>query len=94
MDDADRQIIQRMDDARDFETTTCPASRHTALCAESLIKGEGYPMLEEEPAHIGSSIAHTVAALWEARAVLAGMGLTWEVGADGKTKWIKKGEGA
>jgi hypothetical protein len=80
MDDQERESIRRMDAVRDINTTTCPASRHSALCAE-------------EPGHVGLSIATTVAALWEARAFLDGLGYTWEIGADRKSRWIKKGEG-
>lgn len=94
MDDQEHESIRRMDAARDINTTTCPASRHSALCAEELIKAGDYPMLAEEPGHVGLSIATTVASLWEARAFLDGLGYAWEIGADGKSRWIKKGEGA
>ena len=60
--------IKRMDATRNFPANTCPASRHTQQIAESLITGEPYPMLTEDPAYCGESIAATVAALWETRA--------------------------
>ena len=50
---------------------TCPASRHAAMIAEVLMKGEAYPMLTEDPAHCGETIASVVTALWEARALIA-----------------------
>ena len=64
-------LLERMNDARDFPANTCGASRHAAMIAEALCKREDYPMLAEEPEHCGGSIAATVAALWECRAKLA-----------------------
>ena len=64
-------LLERMNNARDFPANTCGASRHAAMIAEALCKQEDYPMLAEEPEHCGGSIAATVAALWECRAKLA-----------------------
>lgn len=67
--------IKRMDNARGLSVegglVTCPASRHAQLMAEMLVYRRPYPMLAEEPEYCGESIAHTVAALWEARAKIA-----------------------
>jgi hypothetical protein len=62
-----RELIERLRKARNFPTNTCPASRHAAMIAESLIRGKPYPMLAEEPQHCGESIGCTVASLYEAR---------------------------
>jgi hypothetical protein len=64
-------LLERMNDARDFPANTCSASRHAAMIAEALCRREDYPMLAEEPEHCGGSIAATVSALWECRAKLA-----------------------
>ena len=64
-------LVKQMNDARDFPANTCGASRHAAMIAEALCRGEDYPMLAEEPDHCGESIAATVAALWECRTKLA-----------------------
>ena len=64
-------LVKQMNDARDFPVNTCGASRHAAMIAEALCRGEDYPMLAEEPDHCGGSIAATVAALWECRTKLA-----------------------
>lgn len=67
--DADgRRALRAMRRARDWPTHTCPASRITAEIAEALIKGQLHPMLAEDPQHCGASMAHAVAALWQARA--------------------------
>ena len=63
-------LLERMNDARDFPANTCGASRHAAMIAEALCKNKDYPMLVEEPEHCGESIAATVAMLWECRAKL------------------------
>lgn len=68
---ADLTLTERMDAARDFPNKTCPYSRHAQMIAEHLLKGEPYPMLQEEPAHCGEAIGSTAASLWEARARIA-----------------------
>lgn len=60
--------VQAMEKARIGPHVTCPASRHAAMIAEALVKGQAYPMLAEDPAHCGETIAVVVAALWNARA--------------------------
>jgi hypothetical protein len=64
-------LLERMNNARDFPANTCGASRHAAMIAEALCRQEDYPMLAEEPEHCGGSIAATVAMLWECRVKLA-----------------------
>jgi hypothetical protein len=76
-------LVKRLNDARDFPSNTCGASRHAAMIAEALCKLEDYPMLVEEPEHCGESIAATVAALWECRADLRKMALDL-IAADGQ----------
>lgn len=65
--------IKAMNAARNFPENTCPASRHTAMIAEHLLKGDLYPMLSEEPSHCGGSLASTVTSLWIARSELAAL---------------------
>lgn len=65
-----KAALKAMRKARDFPGNTCAASRHAALIAEHLIKQGQMHMLTDEPGHCGESIAHTVAALWRARARL------------------------
>lgn len=65
-----REKLAEMDAARDFPVNTCPASRHAQMIAEALIRGKPYPMLTEDPAHCGESIAAVVTALYEARSKL------------------------
>jgi hypothetical protein len=65
----DKELIERMESARDFPNNTCGASRHAQDVAEQLIEGR---LIEPELAeHVGESIAATVAALWEARTKIA-----------------------
>ena len=66
-----RNVIARMNRARNFPTMTDPASRHAAMIATALMRGHGYPMLAEEPEHCGVSIGVTVELLWKARAEIA-----------------------
>lgn len=63
-----RNVLARMNRARNFPVGTCSASRHAALIAEELIRRGEYPMLVDEPEHCGISIAVTVELLWKARA--------------------------
>lgn len=72
-----RRIMRRVRDARDFPSNTCAASRHAQIIGEHLVKGRPYPMLQDEPEHCGLSILATVAALYEARAMLK-----WEDASD------------
>ena len=57
-----------MDAARIGPHITCPVSRHAAMMAEAMMRGEPYVMMDEDRAHCGASIGDTVASLWEARA--------------------------
>jgi len=56
--------IARMKAARKGFHVTTPASRHAAMIAKKLIKGEVPPQITEEPELVGESIASTVAHLW------------------------------
>lgn len=66
-----RDAVKRMNKARNFPSGTDACSRHVALMAETLAKGQPYPMLDEEREHCAVSLAITVAMLWEARAALS-----------------------
>jgi hypothetical protein len=66
MDAEGRELLARVDTARNFPENTCSASRHVAQIGEALLSGP-YPMLQEEPEHCAESMLATVAALWEAR---------------------------
>jgi hypothetical protein len=68
LDEHNKAALQAMRKARDFPANTCGSSRHAELIAEQLIRGRPCHMLADEPQHCGESIAHTVAALWAARA--------------------------
>lgn len=61
------------DAARNFPANTCAASRHVQLIGESLIRGEPYPMLQDESEHCGESMLATVKALWTTRDDLAAL---------------------
>lgn len=76
-DDRDHLAVamERMDAARDFPKNTCPASRHVQMLTEALAKGEPFPMLQDDPQHVASSLARVLSALYEARSDLAT--LTW-----------------
>lgn len=62
-----KSIIRQTDDARQFPYNTCPASRHTYQIGCALMRGDPYPMLQEEPQHCGESLMATVGALYLAR---------------------------
>ena len=62
-----RNVLGRMNRARNFPAGTDPSSRHAAMIAEALIRHGEYPMLADEPQHCGISIAVTVELLWKAR---------------------------
>lgn len=66
MTPAQRNLLRRVEGARNFPSNTCPASRHVVLMARGLLTG-GYPMLSEDPAHCAESMLATVEALWKAR---------------------------
>lgn len=63
--------LARMDAARIGPHITCPVSRHAAMMAEAMMRGEPYVMMTEERKYCGSSIGETVASLWAARAEIA-----------------------
>lgn len=60
-------LIRRANRARNFPTNTCPASRHVHMIGEYLIKGKRYPMIDEEPEHVGGSLLSVVESLFKAR---------------------------
>ena len=62
-----RNVIRRVNSARNFPTNTCPASRHAAIIGTHLIRGESYAMLADEPEHCGGTILSVVESLWKAR---------------------------
>lgn len=64
------KAVERADAARDFPNNTCAASRWVQEMGESLVKGEPYPQLAEEPARCGEAMLSVVASLYEARAAL------------------------
>lgn len=68
-----KEQIATMNAARAFPENTCPASRHVAMIAAALLRGEVYPMLAEEPEYCGQSLAATVTGLWNARTAAARM---------------------
>jgi hypothetical protein len=67
MDKETKKAMERADKLRDFPNNTCPASRHTQMIGESLVRKKPFAMLTEEPDHCGGSILSTVASLYEAR---------------------------
>lgn len=62
-----KSVIRQTDDSRQFPINTCPASRHAYQIGCALMRGEEYPMLQEEPQYCGESIMATVGALFRAR---------------------------
>lgn len=77
-----KSSVSAMNRARDFPEGTDPCSRHVAMMAESLARRGAYEMLSDEPRHCAISMAATVRMLWDARAMLHGLGYRcW----DGKT---------
>lgn len=60
--------LRKMNEARTGPKVTCPASRHVAMIGEFMIKGQKYPLAEEDPEYCGEAIVSTVTSLWEARA--------------------------
>ena len=67
-----KRLRARVRKAKNFPTNTCPASRHVQMMAEALLK-DGYPMLDDEPAHCAESMLAVVEALWKARTKMAKM---------------------
>lgn len=63
----DKALLAELDRARAFPVNTCSASRHTEMIGEALLRGQPYPMITEEPEHVGESLLATVAALYAAR---------------------------
>lgn len=64
MDKRLRDLLKRVDQARDFPTNTCPASRHLHMIAKALAAGEPYPMLTEEPEHCAETMLAVLESLW------------------------------
>ena len=60
--------VRRVDLARSFPETTCPASRHVAMIGETLALGKPCGMLRSDPKSVGLDLLAVVAALWEVRA--------------------------
>ena len=67
MDKYSKREVKRIRKARNFPINTCPASRHTQMMGEAMVRGKPYPMMEEEREYCGGSILSTVASLFEAR---------------------------
>lgn len=63
-------LKRRVNKARVFPTTTCPASRHLHIMADCLAGGRVYHMFTDEPEHCAESIYAVLASLWEDRAKL------------------------
>lgn len=59
--------VQRARKARNFPVNTCPASRITEALGHALMKGQPYPLLEEDPKELGVCLISTAASLYEAR---------------------------
>ena len=79
--------IRRMDRHRNFPEGTCPASRHAAMIAKGLVKGDAFVIDSEEYPHAGGSIASTVGSLWQARNMLNKLGYHHRNG-----RWVRKKE--
>lgn len=60
-------LVRRVRRARQFPTNTCPSSRHVQMIGEALLRGRPYPMIEEEPEHVGGSLLSVVESLYKAR---------------------------
>lgn len=79
----ERREIRRMDRHRNFPEGTCPASRHAALIARGLVRGDPFVIDPIEYPHAGGSIASTVGSLWQARNKLHSLGYVWRNG-----RWV------
>lgn len=75
-DETLKRIRERADEARDFPTNTCGASRHAEMIADALIDGEPH-FVTDDAKHCGESILLTVTALWGARTQLKAMKEGW-----------------
>ena len=60
-------LIRRVRRARNFPVNTCPSSRHVQMIGDYLIRGQPYPMIEDEPEHVGASLLAVVESLYKAR---------------------------
>lgn len=68
-----RAAVKRCNTARKADgktVVTCPASRHAQMIAE-LIGRHSFAMVQDEPEHCAQSILAAVAALFEAREMIA-----------------------
>lgn len=66
-----RNLLRRVNRARNFPVNTCPASRHVQMIGEAMIKGKPYSQLDEEPEHVGGSLLSVVESLYKARTEIA-----------------------
>lgn len=66
-----RNLKRRVMRARKFPTNTTPASRHLHTIALSLVNGERYAMLTEEPIHCGETMLLVLLDLWKMKTKLA-----------------------
>jgi hypothetical protein len=66
-----RNLLRRVNRARNFPVNTCPASRHVQMIGEALIKGQKYSMIDDEPEHVGGSLLSVVESLFKARTEIA-----------------------
>ncbi len=71
MDKYAKRALKAVKTARNFPANTCGASRHVQMIGESLVRGEPYPMLQEEADHCGGDMLFVVAALYSARSKIA-----------------------
>lgn len=89
-----KNVLRRVDRARDFGINTCPASRHAHLIGEALIRGQPYPMLTEDPEHCGGTILSVVESLFKARSLLIRHGIDpWSgkpVGSKAHHRWCER----
>lgn len=84
------RVIRRMNRHRDFPEGTCPASRHSAMIATGLIRGDDFVIDPIEYPHAGESIAATVGSLWQARSKLRKLGYEFR---NGQWRKVFKKEG-
>lgn len=84
-----KNLILKMQKAKNFPDNTCPASRHVQLMAEELAKNGEYHMIQEDPKHVAGSLASVVASLYETRDFLRSIGYAQQISKDGKLEWLK-----
>ena len=65
-----KNLLRRVNRARDFPKNTCPASRHVQTMAEFMLNG-GYSLLTSEPEYCAVSMLSVVESLWKARKEIA-----------------------